>query len=374
MSDNIYGVISDQHNHLWSAFSETLPSGVNSRLQMTINELLRAAQEVKDRGGKVLFDAGDVFHVRGSLAPSVLNPVEDAYKKIINEMQLEVITLAGNHDMEAKTSHRISNAITPLSNLGVKVINEPTILPEHRVAMLPWNPRLDTVPATPDRQKIVGLRDQILDVKAKILARGEKVSDYALFIHAPLDDVIDGLPNKGFTAAELEAHGFKYVFAGHYHNYKKLSDTVYSIGATTQHNWGDIGAKAGFLIVSDSKGVEWRSTNAPNFISIDATTDPEEIPLIIPGNYVRVTLNSNKASDKNAMRDYLLKAGAAGVAVITSKNVVATATRTAKIEAGATMEGSIAAFVKERAFSGEAGVIAKCLDILGQVRSSKGAA
>lgn len=370
MSEQIYGVVSDQHMHGWSAFAETLPTGINSRLQITIDELIRAAKEVKARGGKTLIDAGDVFHVRGSLAPSVLNPVEDAYRHIIDDLGMEVAILAGNHDMEGKTSHRISNAITTLEKLGCKIINEPSVLPELKIAMVPWNPKLDTTPATADKPEVLGLRDQIKNLPLTPAQRAE----YALFIHAPLDGVILGLPDKGFTAAELASYGFKYVFSGHYHNHKDMGDGVFSIGPTTQQNWGDIGSKAGYLIVSESNGVEWRASNAPEFVAIDNTTDPDEIPLIVPGNYVRVTLNSNKASDKNAMRDYLLKQGAVGVSILPSKSVVATATRSAKINAGATMEGSITEFIKERGYANGSDLASKCVDILSRVRSAKGAA
>lgn len=55
-----YGVVSDQHAHNWNTFSHTLASGENSRLRIILDELLRAAQEVKDKGGDLLIDAGDV--------------------------------------------------------------------------------------------------------------------------------------------------------------------------------------------------------------------------------------------------------------------------------------------------------------------------
>ncbi len=46
MSNFPYAVISDTHNHNWSAFSETTPENVNSRLQIILNETMRAAEEV----------------------------------------------------------------------------------------------------------------------------------------------------------------------------------------------------------------------------------------------------------------------------------------------------------------------------------------
>lgn len=371
MSNDIFGVVSDQHFHAWSAFSVTNPDGVNSRLQNSIDELLRAGKEVKDAGGNLLLDAGDVFHVRGSLAPTVLNPVEDAYKYLIDELGLRVVILAGNHDMEGKQSARISNAVTTLGNIGCEVVNEPTVFHDIKVVMLPWNPRLDTVPATADRPEIIGLRDQI-KLQIDKIDVGE-VGEYTLLMHAPLDDVIDGLPSKGFTPAEVAGFGFKRVFCGHYHHRKEFPGDVWSVGSTTQHNWGDVNSVAGYLIVTP-EGVTPRASNAPAFVDIDASTDPDEIPLIVPGNYVRVKIDSNKASEKLATQGYMMKLGAAGATVIQSKCVVATATRTAKINAGATMEGSISEFIKGKSYRDAAKVTSAALDILSQVRSSKGAA
>ena len=95
----LYGLCADLHLHGWSAFSDTTEHGTNSRLEILLSELLRCATEVIKNGGDTMIVAGDVFHVRGSIAPLVLNPVKDCFKGIIG-MGVKVILLAGNHDAE----------------------------------------------------------------------------------------------------------------------------------------------------------------------------------------------------------------------------------------------------------------------------------
>src|SRR3569833_2574261 len=104
-----YGVMSDTHNHGWSAFATVLPSGVNSRLQIILDETWRCAQEIKKAGGDTLYHGGDLFHVRGSIAPSVLNPTTDCYRAIIED-GIQVVIDAGNHDLEGKEAARVSSA------------------------------------------------------------------------------------------------------------------------------------------------------------------------------------------------------------------------------------------------------------------------
>src|SRR5471030_1191680 len=106
-----YGLISDSHNHPWSQFAETTSLGVNTRLQIILDETYRAAQTLKAVGGKTLIHAGDLFHVRGKIAPSVLNPTKDLYKRLVDE-GFDIIILAGNHDLEGKESTRTGSAVT----------------------------------------------------------------------------------------------------------------------------------------------------------------------------------------------------------------------------------------------------------------------
>lgn len=91
----IYGVISDPHYHSWSAFSTISVNGLNSRLKIQLEATIEAAKAIKASGAKYMLVAGDTFHTRGSITPTVLHFVTEAYKEIINEIGLEVWMLAG---------------------------------------------------------------------------------------------------------------------------------------------------------------------------------------------------------------------------------------------------------------------------------------
>ncbi|HIB5719878.1 TPA: metallophosphoesterase, partial [Klebsiella pneumoniae] len=121
----IYGVISDPHYHSWSAFSTISVSGLNSRLKIQLDATIEAAKAIKASGAKYMFVAGDTFHTRGSITPSVLHFVTEAYKAIVNEIGLEVWMLAGNHDLETNDSVFSANAAASLQSIGVNIVCGP---------------------------------------------------------------------------------------------------------------------------------------------------------------------------------------------------------------------------------------------------------
>lgn len=350
-----YGVISDTHHHNWSAFATVNFDGINSRLQTTLDETLRCAHEVATAGGDTIYHGGDLFHVRGSIAPSVLNPTIDMYRHIVQNMGIKIVINAGNHDLEGKNAHRVSSAITALEGVGCKVVNEPTI---HHVgagsdmAIVPWIPN------------IKALKEQL----EKFDPIGRPNMD--LLLHAPVDGILPGIPDHGLDGAYLASLGFRRVFAGHYHHHKEVAPGVWSIGSLTPQTWSDVGAKSGFLIVSDS-GVNWRASRAPSFVEIDGTTDPAEIPLIVDGNYARVRIDSSKKSDEEAIRQFITDSGAAGVIVLPVKSVAAVARAGgAVLKPGATLEQSIGDFITMKAYAKPTELGRLCADILSTVRSA----
>lgn len=344
-----FGVISDTHNHLWSAFATTLPSGINSRLQTTLDETRRAAGEVRFAGGSTLYHGGDLFHVRGSIAPSVLNPTLDCYRDIIKS-GIQIVINAGNHDLEGKEASRVSSAITALEDVGCKVINRITYDATDRMVVAPWMPSVAALKAAIEAVDPIDRKD------------------CDLLLHAPIDGVIRGLPDHGVSDTYLAGLGFRRVFSGHYHHHKDFGNGVHSIGALTQQTWGDVGSKAGFLIVTDA-GVKWHAAHAPQFVEIDASVAPEDIPMIVDGNYAKITINSDKSSDVEATRQFLLDSGALGVIVLAEKAAPVSARAGGTYKTGATMEASLGDYIKTQPFKRPAELSALCADILSKVRS-----
>lgn len=346
-----YAILSDLHFHEWSAFAAPLESGINSRLQIILDEVSRAATELLEAGGNTMVLAGDIFHVRGSISPSVLNPVLDQFD-LLRSRGVTVHAIAGNHDLSTKESEELGNAAAALKKVGVNVVSDPTatVLSDEKIVLVPWH-------SSPS-----SLQNRLVELTKHVVEHER----FDLIIHAPVNGVLTGIPDHGLEPVQLAGLGFKRVFSGHYHNHVEFDGGVFSIGATTHQTWSDVGTKAGFLMVRPDE-VIWRASRAPEFRDITAETDPEEIDLIAPGNYLRVKLEVENESDVTAVRDQLMGLGARGVVVhplVKSREVV----RTATTRSVSTLEMSVDDFVKAKVKPEIAPDVLKlCSEILGVV-------
>lgn len=328
-----YGIFSDPHNHAWTTFAETTADGRNSRLVATLAEFDRMCNEVQAAGGKTIVCAGDIFHTRGSIDPEVLNPVRAAFKRA-NDNDLDILVIPGNHDLKSRDTRALSSAVENLkyASLGggqTSVFNEPTLvaLDDHNnVAFVPW-----------------------CETTAQLLVSIESLSKHShfdpahtdLFIHAGIDGVLSGVPAHGLTAAQLATYGYRRVFAGHYHNHRDMGQGVYSIGSLTHQTWGDVGTKAGFLIV-DETTVNFRASHAPAFIDVSGMTE-DEIALTAPGNFVRFRGDPMSQSEIADLREALRKMGAKGISIEVPRKV-ANARAAAPVKA-LTLDQSVDGFV-----------------------------
>lgn len=324
MTKNLpFAIMSDQHYHNWSAFSEIHNNGMNSRLRYLISQTRACAAELRSRGGNVIYCAGDMFHVRGQVEPSVLNPVFDLYAELI-EQGLDIRCIPGNHDLASNETTKLGNAMQSLEHAGAKVNTTSSVYFDHKLAMIPWEP---------DLKKVKGRLENV----------GSKL-DYAI-IHAPLNDVIKGIPDTGLDPAELAEYGFKGIFVGHYHNHVNFNDKVYSIGAIAHNTWSDVGSKAGFVIVNEDQTVEHIDSECPRFIDYDANWTTEEAEVYCEGNYVRVQLGSATNSEITNIRRFVtVDCGALGC-IVKAIPVTKTTARTQSISAGASLGRSISDWV-----------------------------
>lgn len=347
-----YGLTADLHFHNWNAFSSVSSTGINSRLYWLIKELFRLAEEVKDKGGNTIILAGDVFHVRGSISPSVLNPVLDIIKTIVG-MGIQVVVIAGNHDLEGKDATRIGSAVTALEGVGAIVVERGAFFPVQ------------------NGRSICGVSwvEKPEDLKLEIENAAKKTDPATtdLILHAPVDGVIAGLPSHGLTDEWLSKSGFNRVFAGHYHNHKDFGNGVYSIGALAHHTWSDVGTKAGFLLVYEDR-VAQRASRAPKFIHVDETTNPDELPLIIDGNYVRAKIGNVTAKEVAEMREMLEGFGAVGSVIHAIKSPVIERdnTATTPTSKSVTVEQSVADYIASEAMTNADEVLQKCLLVLSE--------
>jgi DNA repair exonuclease SbcCD nuclease subunit len=211
----------------------------------------------------------------------------------------------------------------------------------------------------------------VTELGVEIEAAGIDIATVDLIIHAGINGVLTNLPDHGLDAADVRMFGFRRVFAGHYHNHKSMEDDrVISIGATTHQTWGDIGTKAGFLIVEEDS-FRWFASHAPSFVEITSATEPDEIPLIADGNYVRVRDFRLTDAEVQLMRKELIGFGAKGISFQVAREVVS-----ARGEAPtkvSSLDESIDGFITTKLAEEEADLVSDvrtyCADILSKTRS-----
>lgn len=329
-----YAVLSDIHAHAHSVFSGAPVDGVNGRLAITLWEIERAADVLLKEGGSTMIIAGDIFHTRGVIDPEVLNPTRACFERVI-ERGIDIMAIPGNHDLKSRDTSELSSAIQNLAQIGIsggsfRVINEPKLIPNHLMshAFVPWRYTKDELMAD---------LKQLAEHPATVLSLTD------VFIHAGIDGVLSGVPGSGLTKAELAAFGFRHVFAGHYHNHTDLGDGVVSIGATAHHNWGDVGTRAGFLIVNGATGdFKFHDNLAPRFMDISGMSE-EDMELTCPGNYVRFRGPQMTNEQVNEFRNQLNKWGARGVSIEVPR--VSVAARPTSVIKGLSLKESIAGYV-----------------------------
>lgn len=318
-------IVSDVHLHNWSPFSTINDLGVNTRLKNTLNALSEVALELSK--GDTMYIAGDLFHVRGHITPSVQNPTIDLFRKLANEIKIRIIP--GNHDLESKDTSKLTNAVQALKEVGCEICNEPTYYEDDKFFMIPWIDSLD-------------------DLKKEIQKAAEsvpEVSETSLIIHAPLNEVIS-IPDNGLSAEELEAYGFKRVFCGHYHNHKGFNDKVYSVGALTHQTWSDVNSLAGYILI-DGEKLTHCQTEAPKFVDFDDNWEEKDIASHVAGNYVRVKLGEASEKEIRQIKDSLVSEyGAFGCHVISTPKPVGVS-RNRSVSSGESIQQSIKDWIDE---------------------------
>lgn len=330
-----YAVLSDIHAHSFTLFSKTEADGTNSRLRIILNEMKRAADELVKVGGTTMVISGDIMHTRGQIDPEVLNPLRETINSILG-LGVTIYAIPGNHDLKSAETNELSSSIQNLvqiHNTGGEffVYNEAEVkfCAGFNLGFVPWHNTKE------------GLLTDLEKIKT---IAGAHVGVTDVFIHAGIDGVLSGMPAHGLTSTELAAFGFRRVFAGHYHNHKDFGDGVVSVGATTHHNWGDVGTRAGFLIVDEKTGaITHHASEAPRFVDISGMPE-EDLLFAVPGNYVRLRGAAMTEDEIKAMRSELLGLGALATSIEVPRTT--TVLRPAAAAKAITIEQSIEAYVK----------------------------
>lgn len=342
----MYGIISDTHCHNWSTFYSVGPDGVNSRLRIILDEIERAATVVKEMGGDKLFHAGDLFHVRGAIAPSVLNPVLETFERIVR-MGVTPILICGNHDAEFRDADEVGSAVNALEALGCHVYNHPGILSfdddDGEFFLIPY----------------VANSEAIYEIVTKTASL-----NFTVICHAAFSGVFAHVDKNVLDPKVFDANSkIKHVFAGHLHNHKRLSDKCWSVGALCQHNWGDIYSKAGFITV-DGDDVQFHESQAPRFVEIGSDTNPKDAPSIVSGNYVRASCSMDE-KEAREFRDYLTSLGARAVTLLNQPKTIVSENRI-DVKATDSIEAIVDRYIKEKVETNQESVLKLAMHVLEQ--------
>ena len=312
-------VFSDLHLHGFKFGASIASTGRNSRLQHGLDVLhwtaWLAIKEAKPDQMPVRLFAGDLFHQRGILRPSVLNPVLEHFAngEWATAGGIFDFMIPGNHDEEARSDGE--HALAALRGAG----DQPMVRDGFGFEIHPLSPTrwLGTgwVCHTPNVDELKARVARVCALKREAMDKmgGENVKTICL-IHHGVDGAMPFIPDCGFSAADLPTHEFDFVFCGDYHNHKRLAPNAWMVGATMQHNFGDAGQPRGALVVDiDTGEAALHESPAPKFHTLeDKTEDPVFVDYSrFAGGFVRV-----RCDDPTLLAMHAEKATAAGALAV----------------------------------------------------------
>lgn len=343
-----YGIVSDVHLNDWNMFATVDKFGRNTRLMGTISELNRGCNTLLEKGGETMICAGDWFHKRGSVSPEVFNPVRDFITKSVQQ-GIKWRGITGNHDLASRESVELQSSVAMLNGIeGFEFSHGVTFIEECGVVLFPWidNP-------VKYREAIAKWAEENPGIASK--------SD--LICHVGIDGTLRNMPDHGVSVEFFKKLPFKRVFSGHYHQHKDFGDGVYSIGATTHQTWGDVGTKAGFLIVEE-RTVKFHASHQPRFVVIDSDTPEEDIALEADGNYVQMKIGSATNKQIQEARKLLQDKGAKGVSIVAS--AAKTTERLTSVSSLSSIDDSVSEYCKTNDMTD---IAPDCIAILKGVRA-----
>lgn len=233
-------VFSDLHAHNYLEFSNWLPGGITTRMQIILSVLKQIYTYAQKNKIEFVLFTGDLFHKRHHIEIPVFNFVYDFFNNQ-DVYGVRTVMIPGNHDFSTKAEdvHSVEsfrhikgidvleNEILELEGLGFDIVG------------------------TAVTNNTDALENLVLNAKLKNPA--------ILLIHAL---VTGSYASSGFKffrgilpVAEINK---KYVItlAGDNHQHQ-VKDNFVLVGSPLQHNFGDTGVTKGFLDVSVSKkGIE----------------------------------------------------------------------------------------------------------------------
>jgi DNA repair exonuclease SbcCD nuclease subunit len=277
---------------------------VNSRLQDSLNilnEIYNAC--IADKVDGVLC-LGDLFHARSVINVSAFNKVYEAVAKIKTAVDF-VGLLVGNHDQVNKTGteHSIQtfNSIVTVMDKPMWYVFEAN---EEQIAVL-------AIPFSEDKD---ALHRVIGEKSTEATANNIMLGHFGISGATPGANFVM-INEHDLTLPDLRFKEFDQVFLGHYHLPQVLTSNVRFVGATHQHNWGDVDQDRGYWLY-DTHSDRLKEphqillNSAPKFVKYpyDTIINPKfSEEHNIEGNFVRIICPPHLKPDQWAEAAALVK-------------------------------------------------------------------
>jgi len=242
-------VFSDHHAHPFPFGSqEVMHDGVltNSRLVDACQVIEQMRKYADDHDIEKIVFGGDLFHTREAVSTDAFNFTSREIAKFAKNVEA-VYMLVGNHDcFDREGKVHSLEVFDHIPNVVVKGWERSGSLRSHVRGRRGDTYTLCFVPYTENRQLAIDTIRNHADTAcegpkllfAHLGMQGAKVgSDYVLVSEGDI-----GVGDIPYTA-------FAGCLFGHFHQHQPLFPNGWYIGASHQHNWGDVNTKRGFLHV-----------------------------------------------------------------------------------------------------------------------------
>ena len=291
-------VTADWHFHPFKAFSYIGPDGVNSRLADIARVWRWCLEQARKNDCEVMCVAGDLFHVRGQVKPSVANVVLRCVLEATQDYGLILVLTAGNHDMEDFRGG--PTAIDLFRGIPRVHVLRDTALDINGVKFLGVSYRNDA--------------EEFLRAAGELREKHElRPGKSIVLCHQGLDEasVEAGMPPTGLTVKKIkDVFGADVpVFLGHYHRPYRSGEIV-QVGAPIQHSFSSEGRSSGCWLYDTTEG-SWHVENdfSPRFVTLHG--EPDIFESYSKGDFIRVVMPDAKEAERIAGES--LKRGAGGV-------------------------------------------------------------
>ena len=246
--------------------------------------------EIQKRGIKKIVWAGDVFDKRKNINIRTLSRVRKEIFDKLKAAGIQIIMLAGNHDVYYKNTNEYNSIRELLGDYSnIEIIDT---LPEvrgefgglHKVGYVPWI-------CQANYDDCMGMLDT---TEARVVIGHFEIAGF---------DMHPGIPcHHGMQSKTFER--FQKVLSGHFHTRSTVGNITY-LGTQYQMTWADYGDPKGFNILHEDLELEFVQHDNPMFIRFVYAPKDDSIywpvPKKVKDKYVKIIVKERDDETDSAI-------------------------------------------------------------------------